>query len=106
MNKFVIIQADTNDADYITGKSAITDEHIELMKPIIAALKVRRDNNKWCHNWETSSYGPWEGEPKDMYKGILTEEQIDFFNHYVPTGEDGIHTIESIEIVYEGEKLF
>ena len=122
--KFVLIIADTNDADYITSKNSITDEEIEFMKPIIAALNVRRDkaneapkeqldkwienHNKYSHNWETSDYGPWQGTPKQMYidTGILTQEQVDFFNELVPYGEDGIHTVKSIEIVYEGEKLF
>ena len=118
MKKYIIVKADTNDADYVTKKSEITDEQIEQIKPIIAALQFRRDKlnedshknwNQWLHNWETSEYGRL-GDPHKMYveTGILTEEQVQIFDEYVPYGEYGVHTIESIEIlvVAEEEKLF
>jgi hypothetical protein len=117
MKKFVIVTADTNDADYITEKTEITDDQIEnIIKPVIAQLEVRRKKlnedrhknwNEWRHNWETSQYGRI-GNPKEMYvnTGLLTQEQVDAFQDYVPHGEYGVHTIEKIEIVYGGERLF
>lgn len=116
MKKYIIITADTNDGDYITEKSEITDEVIEAIKPIIEQFKIRKkkleetkDWNNWRHNWETSEYGRL-GDPKKMYvdKGLLTQEQVDIFNEFVPHGENGIHTVESIEIlvVQEEIKLF
>lgn len=117
MQKFIVIKADTNDADYIHGKCPITDEEIEAIKPVIEQLKARRDKlnddrhknwNKWRHNWENSEYGGRCGTPKEMYvdTGLLTQEQVDLFEEFVPYGESGVHTIESVEIVLEGEKLF
>lgn len=114
MKKFIIIKADYN-GDYISEKTEITDEQLEKIKPVIEALKVRRKKlnedrmknwNQWRHNWDTTEYA--DCEPHKMYveTGILTEEQVELFNEFVPSVEYGVHTIESIDIVYEGEKLF
>lgn len=109
MKKYIIVTADTNDADYISEKSEISDEDLELIKPVIEQLKIRRDKlnedrdknwNEWRHNWETSEYGRL-GDASKMYveTKLLTQEQVDLFGEYVPYGEDGVHTIESIEII-------
>jgi len=113
--KFLFVEADMNDADYISKKTEITDEEIELIKPVIEQLQVRRKKlnedthnnwNQWRHNWENG--GGRCGYPREMYveTGLLTQEQIDLFDEFVPYGEDGVHTIETIEIVYQGETLF
>ena len=90
--KYIIITADTHDADYVTKKSDITDEEIELIKPMIEAIK----NCKYEYNYETEEmieYG--EGALK-IYKDI---SNFNIFNKFVPYGEYGIHTIESVEIL-------
>jgi len=115
MKKCIIITADTNDADYITKKTEITDEQIEQIKPVIAAIQARRDKlnedrhtnwNKWGHNWETSEYGKL-GTPSKMYvdTGILTEEQVQLFNEFVPYGEYGVHTIKTVDILVVSEEI-
>ncbi len=93
MKKYIIIKADTNDADYITEKREISDEKIELMKPIIKAIK----ECKAGHNWPR--YNGTDEEVEELYENILTNEQIDLFDNYRPHGEWGIHSIESIEIL-------
>lgn len=118
MKKYIIIKADTNDADYITSKNEITEEQIILIKPVIEQLQIRKNKleedrlknwNEWRHNWETSEYGRL-GTPTKMYveTGLLTQDQVDLFEEFTPYGEDGIHTIESVEIleVSEEYKLF
>jgi len=116
MKKFIVIKADTNDADYIYGKEPITDEEIEAIKPVIEQLKARKEKlledwaknyNEWSHNWETGEH-TFTRNPTEMYvnTGLLTQEQVDLFDRFVPYGEYGVHTIESVEIVHEGEKLF
>ena len=115
MSKYIYIKADTNDGDYISKKSEITDEQIELIKPVIEQLKFRKDKlnedkmhnwNEWRHNWETSEYS--DSTTTDMYvdNGLLTQEQVELFNRFVPFGEYGVHTVESVEILKECEKLF
>jgi len=115
MSKYIYIKADTNDGDYISKKSEITDDQIELIKPVIEQLKFRKDKlnedkmhnwNEWRHNWVTSEYS--ESTLYDMYieTNLLTQEQVDLFDEFVPFGEYGVHTVESVEILKEGEMLF
>lgn len=103
------ITADTNDADYVTEISQITDEDLNKIKPLIAAIKnfkaytVKIDGLKWTHdhNYPVGEYSPREdlGEkhPREIYKGF-SEEVFQIFEDLIPRGEHGIHTIESIEI--------
>jgi len=90
----IVITADTNDADYITKISTITPDELERFTPLIAeiAKKVKH------YNWDTSVYGDDEDKPEIMYSqfAALAEE----FGAFVPHGEHGVHTIESI-VYYE-----
>ena len=99
--KYIIIEADTNNGDYVTECSLINDNEIELLKPIVEAIK-NIDND----NWETGECC-CEHDPYGLYveTKILTEEQVDWFQQFVPYGEYGIHTIESILIMEFIEKL-
>lgn len=111
--KYIIVKADENDGDYITSKSEITDEQIEAIKPVIEQLKVRRkklettqDWNQWRHNWENGEHTRL-GDPNAMYveTGLLTEEQVELFNGFVPHGEYGVHTIKDVEILIVSEEI-
>ena len=89
----IVITADTNDADYITKISDITPGKLERFTPLIAEIaKVKH------YNWDTSVYGEDEDKPEIMYSqfAALAEE----FGAFVPHGEHGVHTIESI-VYYE-----
>ncbi len=116
MKKYIIIQADTNDGDYVQSKNLITNEQLELIKPVIEAIKNfkpyesmtkgRGEPQPWTHN---SNY-PW-GEciredlgqlsAEEYYVGIegITSEQFEVFDNFVPYNEYGIHTIEKVEIL-------
>ncbi len=103
------ITADPNDADYITEVSNISDEDLEKIRPLIAAIKafksykVKVNGMSWTH----SHNYPWgensprddlgEKEPREIYKGF-DEEVFQIFEDLIPHGEHGIHTIYSIEI--------
>lgn len=98
MTKYIIIKADTNDADYVTKKSKITDDKIDLLKPII---QIIAENNG---TYETGEMG----DIRDTYsEEQLSDKQIDLINNYLSFGEYGIHTIESVEVltVIKVEKL-
>ena len=98
MKKYIIIKADTNDADYVINKKEITDEQIELIKPMIEAIKNCKEN----YNYETGEMIDDTEGAEEIYKDV---PEFDLFDIFVPHGEHGIHTIESIEIVTEGIKL-
>lgn len=102
MARTIKIQADTNDADYITGINILNEEDLPTILKVIAAIKdfdsrTRRGSGQY--NWYArDSYGRDRPGPREVYEDILTEEEIETFEEYIPYGEDGIHTIESVEI--------
>lgn len=98
MKKYIIIKADTNDGDYITNQSLITDESIEQLRPIIEIIKSKKGKYETCEM----------GNPRDTYSvEELSDEQLDLFDNFIPYGEYGIHTIEKVQIltVLEEENL-
>lgn len=105
MKKYIIIRADTNDADYVIEVSEITDEQIKEVKPVIEAIKkFPKSAENWGHNYET-----WERvytvDAKKLYGHL---DGFETFNNFVPCGDQnylGIHTIESVQIMSELEIL-
>lgn len=97
MKKYIIVTADTNDGDYVTRKSLITDDQLESIKLIIQEIKKN-----------SGQYGKGEAgydfESEEHYGHL---DSFDLFDDFTPCGEHGIHTIESIEIleVINEEKL-
>ena len=107
MKHIVIVRGDTNDADYITKETILTDENTEILRKVTKAIKQRNtDNNdkpNW-HNWDNSEFR--RGSVIDEYEELLTEDDIEYFSdEFVPYGEHGIHTIESIRIVKIAEDI-
>ena len=114
MKKYIIIEADTNDGDYTTNKSEITDEQIELIKPMVEAIKNFKPYKvkvpgkmEWTHDYNfptgecvREDLGQLSAE--DFYKDI---DNFDVFDEFVPYGENGIHTIESIDILIVAEEI-
>jgi len=112
MKKYIIIVADTNDADYITGKKEITDIELEKIMPVIKCLQERKrlyestKNWEYCHNWEIGEFSR-DFTPEKLYVDTecLTKDDVDFFNKFIPYDEFGFHTIESIEIIIVSQEL-
>ena len=111
---FLLIKADTNDADYIYSKEEITPEEVDQIRPMVEAIKNFKPytTNIDGHNWTHDHNFPIDdclredlGEisAEELYKNI---PGFEIFSDLIPHTEYGIHTIESIETVYEGEKLF
>jgi hypothetical protein len=99
MARSIYIQADTNDADYISATSDLNEEDLPTILKVVEAIKAfdsRTRRGSGQYNWPSSYHR--NGSPHYTYDGILTEEEIDIFSDYVPCGEDGIHTIESVQI--------
>lgn len=101
MKKYIIIMADTNDADYVSEKTEITDGDIELIKPIIEAIKKHpEDKNGWGahHNYETGEVVR-KASAQKLYGHL---DNFDLFDGLVPSGDPnypGVHTIKSIQIL-------
>jgi hypothetical protein len=106
MKKYIIIKADTNDADYVTEVSEITDEQIELIKPVIEAIKnAPKDKHGWGHNYETGEIVD-EDDAEELYGHLEGFKTFDSFVPYGDSNYPGIHTIKSVMIVSELEILF
>ena len=91
MKTVLIIQADTNDADYITAECEVTQNAIDFItNKIIPALK--------------SNHGRWytgdlrDKENMNCYKDILTDDEIEKFSGMLPWGND-VHSVTSIRLV-------
>lgn len=103
MKKFIYIEGDTNDADYISKLSEIDDEDLEIIKPIIEKIKTKSG-----HNW-ANSYAREGDELEDLYPEFFIEnveeeyfepmKSMETFERYVPRGENGIHTIVTIQLL-------
>jgi hypothetical protein len=98
MKKYISITADTNDGDYVTEITEITDEQIKLIKPVIEAIKnAPKDKHGWGNNYETGEMIN-KSDAKKLYGHL---EGFDTFDSFVPSGDDnypGVHTIEKIKI--------
>ena len=90
MKKYIEIVGDTNDGDYVSERTEITDKEIEEIKPVIEAIK----NSKEHHNFDTSEHQ--NGDAEEVYGHL---EGFGLFEDLVPYGEYGIHTIDSIIIL-------
>jgi len=89
----VIIEADENDADYISEMSDVkSDEDLEILRKVAGVIKKQSDGN-----WENTEDS--KNPPAEMYKGLLTAEEIKKFDDFVPDNDYGVHTIVSIRIV-------
>lgn len=101
-NKYVEIKADTNDGDYVTERYTLLDGELERYKKVAVDLKEKHGK------WPKGEMAGKNDNPSLIYAGILTDEDIEWFNESTPYGEYGIHTIESITIltIIEEEVLF
>jgi hypothetical protein len=111
--KFLFIKADTNDADYVESMGLVSDKQLEKFMPLIEAIKnfkpykTKTEDGEmdWTHdhNWPDSEYNRddlGEKPVNEIYKDVVSEDVLEEFRDFVPYGEHGVHTIESIK-VYE-----
>ncbi len=101
MKRILVIKADTNDADYITSEHNVSNWPTEAFVSLTKIANAIKD----CSNHFNWPYGEYDGNPRAIYGGILTDDEIDFFNDLVPYGEWGIHTIKSIRILTISEEI-
>jgi hypothetical protein len=99
MAYYILVQVDTNDADYAYSFNQILDEDLAKLEPLFDKIKANKDRHNFPNNYssriETTAY--------DLYVSEETREQdelaIDLFiETYAPVTEIGFHTVESIKI--------
>ena len=98
MEKYIYIEGDANDGNYIGRLSQISDEELKLITPVIKAV----GDNKEHYNFPT-----YDGANEDIYSmySNLDENSIEEFSCFVPHGEHGISTIIDIKLLQLVEQL-
>lgn len=114
MSKFIVVTVDSNDADYVSEVSEITNEQIKLIRPIIDAIKQTKTVNDGKHYQTNFNYRPVNKEWND--KNVRAEElyghlpNFELFLDFCPISDEvlpyGFHTIKSIQIMTLTEILF
>ena len=95
--KYLFVEADTNDADYVQSMEKITEKQLVAFSPLLKAIKDFKSKKPYEHSWPDGEY--CNGSTQELYPDIDTE-LIEEFKEFVPRGEHGVHSIESIK-VYE-----
>ena len=103
MRYLLCIEADSNDADYVTKTTEITESELKEIMPMIEAIKAVKKKKNACssHNYPTQECVHGDDSAENMYGDV---DGYEAFNEFVPSSEYGIHTITSVE-VYEFSKL-
>lgn len=104
----IIIVADTNDADYVTEVSTISEADLKKIKPLIKAISKFEPYKSKNGGYERSNHHNYplgeccrldlgEKRPEDIYPEF--DKSIhELFQSFCPYGEYGIHTIESVTV--------
>jgi hypothetical protein len=104
-NLKIMIEGDTNDADYISEINDITKEQLNSIMPIIEAVKNCTNRHNWAS--EYANYTIEDLYPQFFINGDESPEMETFYE-FLPHGEYGIHSIDKIvvlEIVKETRLL-
>jgi hypothetical protein len=107
MSNYILVKVDMNDGDYASKFTAISDETLAIIMPLIQKIK----SNSSYHNFNYRENCDDGEHAYDVYVDKETvdhdEEVLDIFWDFLPVTEYGFHTIETIEIYDVGhvEKL-
>lgn len=91
--------SDTNDCDYVTKRTEISEYDLEKFRPLISAI-----NSNNGHNWATKDQVEDYNDPYKIYSAFR-EELIQEFGEYIPYAEYGVHMIESIILLRATEEV-
>lgn len=118
--KYLLIKADTNDADYVHSFLPITEEQIAAFTPLFEAIMNfkpyvarykgesfgSRSVSRTCthsHNFPTGDVlreDMGEKPPEEIYAGVVADVVFEgFTENFLPMSEHGIHTIKEIRVL-------
>ena len=114
--KYIIeVKADTNDGDYITQITTISEDHLVIVRYIMGFVKNCKDHFTWPNSeYRSESLGTTYPE---LAKPISDEHwplvgnwsrctYLEFIDELwvIPYGEHGVHSIESVKVYPEVKK--
>ena len=104
----ILIEGDCNDGDYISEMSEITQEELDLILPVIEAVKTSTEYHNWSNEYDDKSLEDKypqllirneDYDPEDEYdEEFMMGEALERFSNFVPSGEYGVHSIHRVEI--------
>lgn len=100
MNQYlIVVRGDTNDGDYITKTTLLSEKKYEKIENVLVKVSDIVANSTAGYNW-ANEYSDEKNEPEEQYvkTGKITQEELDMFSDYVPSGELGVHTVESVTV--------
>ena len=87
----VIIEADTNDADYIQDSFEISDDGFVKLSEMCAKIKdLNRKHSPRIEDYNNKEF-------HEAFKDVLTFDEIEQLCDMIPKGEYGYATLESIK---------
>jgi len=105
----IAITVDTNDGDYTTEVSGISEKDLNIIKPLIQAIKefkpyegkYKYGKGKYMHNHNYPIGDCLRGDmgekpPEELYE--FDSKVFELFEEYLPYSEYGIHTVDLITI--------
>lgn len=96
MKNLLIVSADTNDADYVYNITEVSNESLDQIIGIVKKINEAKKSNFYGFPWGKGEFVDVVYE--EEYDGILTDDEMEFLNDFVPYGEHGIHTVSKIEV--------
>jgi len=105
--KYLLVNVDTNDGDYIEKMSPVTDEQLAILKPLFHAIGQFKPytTEKWKyghgHNFpygEVCREELGEKTPEELYPEH--KEAVELFqDDFIPHAEYGFHTICNVKVL-------
>ena len=112
--KYLLVRADTNDADYVRSFKPIEEEILAKFLPLFQAIKdfkpYKGGRTSHRHNFPTGDCcreDMGEKQVEEIYADIDPEILGEFQEEYMPNGEFGTHTINEIKVFeVTGEQVY
>jgi hypothetical protein len=106
----ILIEGDCNDGDYISEMSEITQETLDLILPVIEAVKAYTEYHNWSNEYDNKSLEDkypqlcvrnedYDPEDEDDYE-FVCGWALKMFSSLVPSSEYGVHSINKIEVYH------
>lgn len=96
MRKFIFIELDENDADCRSSLLEISDTTLEIIKPIVEAIKNNSDND-YGNNYLTEERESEGKSAQELYGNL---EGFELWENLVPFSEYGFHTLTDVRIFH------
>lgn len=105
----ITVVVDTNDGNYLTEATTISEGELKILRPLLSAIGKFKPYTVEAHNMElTHEHNYPNGEnyprtdlgektPREIYRGY-SNEAFKLLEQFAPCGNYGFHTIDSVVV--------